>query len=126
MVSSNVIVIAFYKVLQKACRLLKHSLHSRLHVYESMHLHDSLHSFGSNAISSDISSEMERGGAKRKQARAHEAEGVGSRDFHGSSHLVRLLLHYWSWGFLSLPFLQKIAFAAAADLRAAGGADIEE
>lgn len=91
-------------------------------VYRIMQLHDGLPSFGS----SKISGEMNRGGTQRKRARAEAAAGVDPRNVAGTSKLVALLLHYWSWGFLWLPFVQKIAFAAAADLRAAGGADMEE
>ena len=74
--------------------------------------------------------EGNRGGANRKRARAgeaaREAAGGGRGNDAAPSKLVGLLLHYWSWGFLYLPFMQKIAFAAAADLRAAGGIAMEE
>ena len=70
---------------------------------------------------------MERREAQRKRDRAEEAipRNVAPR-VALPSKLAALLLYYWSWGFLSLPFLQRIACAAAADLQAAGGAGMKE
>ena len=52
--------------------------------------------------------------AARGRAAPNAAETVPSM-------LFQILLFFWSWGFISLPFVQKIAMAAHQDLEVAAG-----
>jgi len=71
-----------------------------------------------------------RGSVASKRAReadtvehAHAAGASAASSAHPrESVLVKLLLHSWSWGFISLVFLQKICMAAVLDFEAVGAA----
>ena len=68
---------------------------------------------------------MERDTQRRKRARdavKRDAAAAAPRNVSGvPSLLFAHLIYLWSWGFLSLPFVQKVAMAASRDLSAAGG-----
>jgi hypothetical protein len=51
-------------------------------------------------------------------AGASSASASGSRGAHVESFLVKVLLYAWSWGFISLVFVQKVCAAAAQDFEA--------
>ena len=58
--------------------------------------------------------EVLRGGSRQRLA-THESQRPTPK--HGDSALAELLVRYWAWGFLSPQMVQKIAAAAASDIR---------
>jgi hypothetical protein len=80
-------------------------------------------------IAKQLSSMPPRGSLARKRKREDDAAAPAASSSGGAppnvpaatSMLFRHLIYLWSWGFLSLPFCQKIAMYATADLTNAGG-----
>jgi len=76
-----------------------------------------------------VSSMAPKGSLAKKRKREQDADataasasaGVRPDVAAGSSQLFMYLIYLWSWGFLTLPYCQKIAMYATADLTNAGG-----
>ena len=65
------------------------------------------------------------GDAARGAGTPSDASGSGGTAA-AASMLFMHLIYLWSWGFLSLPFCQRIAMHATADLTNAGGRPYED
>ena len=66
------------------------------------------------------------GTAKRKRDAAASASSSHGGTDQAVSMLFKHLIYLWSWGFLSLPFCQRIAMHATADITNAGGRPYED